>query len=75
MSTFPDTPKICISENTQQKRRTYVYWEEWNGERFLHIRMWFLGKSGEYEPSRKGIAIPSDKVKPLFEALIKVSNE
>ncbi len=49
-----------------------VYIEEFAGMRLLHVREWYLDKDGSEKPSKKGIAIPLDKVEALLEAVKKV---
>lgn len=43
--------------------RLYIYWEEYNGSNFLHLRYWYQDKADQvWKPGRKGIAIPEAKL-------------
>lgn len=53
--------------------RLYIYWEEFRGNKFLHIRHWFLDrKDGQWKPGNKGIAIPESKVMDVLGGLRNV---
>lgn len=57
--------KILITETSTG--RLYLYWEEYQGRKYLHLRYWYLAKDGEWKPRAKGIAIPESGVKPVLE--------
>jgi hypothetical protein len=49
-----------------------VYIGEYAGRRYLHIREWYLDKDQEEKPTKKGVAIPVEKVEALREAIDKL---
>lgn len=52
--------------------RLYVYFDEWESHVYLHIRYFYYDKKDEiWTPSRKGIAIPEDCVKEVFNAIVQ----
>jgi hypothetical protein len=47
-----------------------VYIGEYRGTKYLHIREWYLdNKDNEEKPTKKGIALPLDKIDALREAI------
>lgn len=46
-----------------------VYLGEYAGRKYLHIREWYLDKDGEEKPTKKGVAIPIEKVAELRTAI------
>ncbi len=46
-----------------------VYIGEYRGTKYLHIREWYLDKDQESKPTKKGVAIPIEKVDELRNAL------
>lgn len=47
-----------------------VYIGEYRGTKYLHIREWYLdNKDQEHKPTKKGVAIPLEKVDELRAAL------
>ena len=47
-----------------------VYIGEYRGTKYLHIREWYLdNKDNEEKPTKKGIALPLDKIEALREAI------
>lgn len=73
---YSGEPGRFISESKATGNRTYIYWDEYKGNRFLHIRVWYKDKEdGHYKPSKKGIAIPEYNVRPLLDTLVAVLNE
>lgn len=47
-----------------------VYIGEYRGTKYLHIREWYLdNKENEEKPTKKGVAIPIDKIAELRSAL------
>ena len=61
--------KVFIHESSNG--RLYVYFEEYKNHMYLHIRYWICNKrNGDmWQPGKKGIAIPENKVKPVLAAL------
>jgi hypothetical protein len=50
--------------------KLYMYFEEYSGKNFLHIRYWFTDrKDGILKPGKKGIAIPENLVNPFLAGL------
>ncbi len=46
-----------------------VYIGEYRGTKYLHIREWYVDKDQEEKPTKKGIALPIDKIAALKEAI------
>jgi hypothetical protein len=47
-----------------------VYIGEYRGTKYLHIREWYLdNKDNEEKPTKKGVAIPLDKITELRDAI------
>jgi hypothetical protein len=46
-----------------------VYIGEYRGTKYLHIREWYVDKDQEEKPTKKGIALPIDKIEALKEAI------
>jgi len=46
-----------------------VSWEAYKGSLFVDIRAYYEDKGGEWKPTKKGIAIPKNKIKSLIELL------
>lgn len=60
--------KYLVSQSSAGK--LYVYWEEYNGKRMLHVRYWYHDKNNDiWAPGRKGVSIVSTNVKELLSAL------
>jgi hypothetical protein len=46
-----------------------VYIGEYRGTKYLHIREWYVDKDQEEKPTKKGVAIPIDKIEALQDAI------
>jgi hypothetical protein len=46
-----------------------VYIGEYRGTKYLHIREWYMDKDQEEKPTKKGIALPLEKIEALREAI------
>lgn len=46
-----------------------VYIGEYRGTKYLHIREWYVDKDQEEKPTKKGVAIPIEKIEQLQEAI------
>ncbi len=44
--------------------------DEYNGHRFLDIRIYTKGEGGKYYPSRQGLAVPQERI----EAFVTMCN-
>ena len=44
--------------------------DEYNGHRFLDIRIYVKGEGGKYYPSRQGLAVPQERI----EAFVTMCN-
>ena len=66
--------KVLVTESPTG--RLFVYFEEYNGKNFLHLRYWYKCKKdgGMWKPGMKGIAIPESNVRSVLEALKLVLN-
>jgi hypothetical protein len=50
--------------------KVYVYLGEYKGTNYLHIREWYLDNTDNQEkPTKKGVAIPAEKIPELKEAI------
>ncbi|MBX9569067.1 MAG: transcriptional coactivator p15/PC4 family protein [Candidatus Obscuribacterales bacterium] len=63
--------KITIHEKSRGETIN-VYIGEYAGKRYLHIREWYLDKDQSEKPTKKGVAIPLEKVEQLLEAIEKL---
>jgi hypothetical protein len=45
--------------------------QEFNGEDLVHLRIFYLDEKGELKPTRHGLTIPYEQLKPLRKALRK----
>lgn len=66
-----DEQKITIHEKSRGETIN-VYIGEYAGKRYLHIREWYLDKDQSEKPTKKGVAIPLEKVEQLLEAIEKL---
>lgn len=66
--------KITIHEKSRGETIN-VYIGEYAGKRYLHIREWYLDKDQAEKPTKKGVAIPLEKVEQLLEAIQKLMPE
>jgi len=46
-----------------------VSWETYKSSQFIDIRAYYEVEPGEWRPTKKGIAIPKDKIESLIELL------
>ena len=60
--------KITIHEKSRGETIN-VYIGEYAGKRYLHIREWYLDKDQTEKPTKKGVAIPIEKVAELRTAI------
>ncbi|MBY0356990.1 MAG: transcriptional coactivator p15/PC4 family protein [Candidatus Obscuribacterales bacterium] len=60
--------KISIHEKSRGETIN-VYIGEYAGKQYLHIREWYLDKEQEEKPTKKGVAIPLEKVEQLLDAI------
>ena len=44
-------------------------WETYKGSSFVDIRAYYEDSTGEWRPTKKGIAIPKDKIESLVSLL------
>lgn len=57
------------------KERIRVSMEEYRGHKFIDLRVYFEAESGEWKPTKKGIALNSDSIDAVIEALQKASKK
>ena len=57
-----------IQKNSTEKIRVSI--ESYKGHEFIDVRVYYEDDTGEWRPTKKGIAIPTDKAEELL-ALIK----
>ena len=60
--------RIAVHEKSRGETIN-VYIGEYAGRKYLHIREWYLDKEQEEKPTKKGVAIPVEKVEALREAI------
>ena len=63
--------RIAVHEKSRGETIN-VYLGEYAGRKYLHIREWYLDKDQEEKPTKKGVAIPIEKVQALREAIDKL---
>ena len=51
--------------------RLRVVWDEYNGARFLPIRLFWQNRDGEWRPSKKGITVKRHELDEFVEAVNK----
>jgi hypothetical protein len=60
--------RIAVHEKSRGETIN-VYIGEYAGRKYLHIREWYLDKDQEEKPTKKGVAIPVEKVEALRDAI------
>ena len=63
-----EQPLHSIKKNSFQQIRLND--DEYNGHRFLDIRIYTKGEGGKYYPTRQGLAVPQERV----EAFVAMCN-
>ena len=58
-----------IKKNSFQQIRLNA--DEYNGHRFLDVRIYVKGEGGKYYPTRQGLAVPQERV----EAFVAMCND
>ena len=58
-----------IQKNLKERIRVSI--EEYRGHKFIDLRVYFEAENGEWKPTKKGIALNSDSVEAVVEALQK----
>ena len=61
-----------IEKNT--KERIHVTIEEYHGHKFIDCRVYYRDEAGEWQPTRKGIALNADTIEDVISALQKGSD-
>ncbi len=62
---------VQVMESTNG--RLCVYWDEFRGQRLLHVRYWYQDKKdGQFKPGMKGAGIPESAVPQFLKALKQV---
>jgi hypothetical protein len=68
-----EKPEERIAVHEKSRGETInVYIGEYAGRKYLHIREWYLDKDQEEKPTKKGVAIPVEKVEQLRDAIDKL---
>jgi hypothetical protein len=60
-----------IEKNTKEKIRVSI--ADYKGHRFIDCRVYWKDESGDWKPSRKGIALNDETVDEVVNALQKAS--
>ena len=58
-----------IQKNSTEKIKVTL--SEYKGYEFIDVRVYYEDDSGEWRPTKKGIAIAPDKVKELMDLLTR----
>jgi len=56
-----------IQKNTTEKIRVSL--SEYKGHKFIDVRVYFEDDTGEWRPTKKGVAISKDNIDPLIDLL------
>lgn len=56
-----------IPKNSTEKIRVSI--SEYKGYKFLDVRIYYEDDTGEWKPTKKGIAISKDNLEPLIKLL------
>jgi hypothetical protein len=56
-----------------QTEKIFISIEEFRGSRFIDCRVYWKDESGQWKPSKKGIALSDETIDPVIEALQKAS--
>ena len=68
--------KIIETIQKNKSEKYIISCNEYGGHKFVDLRIWYRdSESGEYKPSKKGIAIKPGLGKQIIEALQKATNE
>jgi hypothetical protein len=49
--------------------------QEFNGKYLLHLRVFYFDDKGELKPTKSGLVIPYDQIRPLRKALRKAADQ
>jgi hypothetical protein len=49
--------------------------EEFKGYKFLDIRVYFQDQSGEWKPTKKGVAVPFEKIENFIGLVNKIQEK
>jgi len=47
---------------------------EFKGKHFVNIRVWYTDPNGEYKPTQKGVAIPTELFPQIKEAILEAES-
>lgn len=61
-----------IEKNTRERVRVTI--EEYRGHKFIDCRVYYRDEAGEWQPTRKGIALNADTLNDVIAALQKGSD-
>lgn len=65
-----EEPEMKTVHEKTRGEKVNVYVGEYKGTNYLHIREWYLdSKDNQEKPTKKGVAIPIEKVPQLKEAI------
>lgn len=56
-----------VEKNMKERIRVSI--EEYRGHQFIDLRIYWQDDRGEWKPSKKGIALNSETIGPVIEAL------
>jgi len=67
---------ILIAEFSKNARETLrIELTEFNGYDLLAMRVWTLDKDGDWVPTRRGLTVRREMIRPIIGALQKAAHE
>ncbi len=67
--------KTIASETLTEKTEIRFTLDNVGGKELAQIRVWFKTESGEFVPTRKGVAFPRTKIQGIALGVTKLLNE
>lgn len=64
---------VVIPKNSRESYR--LAWEEYEGNRFLDLRVYYTDATGELKPTRKGLAIKPTAIPEIVAALTALGGD
>ena len=67
--------EVIAELEKNQKEKIRVSIEEYRGTKFIDCRVYWEDEQGQWKPSKKGIALNSECINEVIEALQKASKK
>ncbi len=64
---------LRVLQRTEADQRLYLVLDEWNGYRFLNLRVWFRTPEGEWRPTRKGVTVRLNELGPVIGTMTEAA--